>query len=255
VITDDSEQPKSALRAIASWSFFLLVSTALNVSLIGLLSSPSHRRGVAGNREEHVVLTLPVAILRRHRALPTPHPVRRVALQSPAPVPVPAQHRVGNSAARTPAAPRHEAGRLAQQIARDQALYAKEVAALNARDRAQALPTIDPRSREASVKAYHMTFAPGAGDRGSGIITPTRSWRDRGLDCYYASYEFTYPDGAQEEAAIVWPFCYDPASDPFHQPPHLMPFPLPMPGYVLPAGTQLPPIEKSVYQHWVAGQG
>ena len=32
--------------------------------------------------------------------------------------------------------------------------------------------------------------------------------------------------------------------------PHPIPFPLPLPGYKLPPDTQLPPIEKSVYQQW-----
>ena len=48
-----------------------------------------------------------------------------------------------------------------------------------------------------------------------------------------------------ESGDIEWPFCYDPGSDPFKESPHQIPFPLPLPGYRLPADAQLPPIEKS----------
>jgi hypothetical protein len=90
---------------------------------------------------------------------------------------------------------------------------------------------------------------------GNGIITPTRHWRDNGLDCYYARYEFTNPDGSEEDGDIVWPFCYDPGADPFTQPPHRIPFPFPRAGFKLPPDALLPPQEKSVYEEWLNDPG
>lgn len=87
---------------------------------------------------------------------------------------------------------------------------------------------------------------------GNGIITPVRSWQKDRQDCYSGRYAYTYPDGATESGNIVWPFCYDQEADPFRQPQRPMPFPPPPAGFRLPAGTQMPPIEKRVYEKWAA---
>ena len=141
-----------------------------------------------------------------------------------------------------------------QALARDEAGYAKEVAQLNRQNDPHSIPTIDPSARESSSKSYQFAIPSSArGDEhGNGIITPTRSWRDGNLDCYYGRYEYTYGDGAMEEGNIAWPFCYDPDDDPFKLPPHPIPFPLPLPGFRLPADADLPPLEKTEYQRWAA---
>jgi hypothetical protein len=143
------------------------------------------------------------------------------------------------------------------KIERDQAGFAKEVAQLNKENDPHAIPTIDPGSQESASKDYAFAVPSSlrGSEHGNGIITPTRHWRDNGRDCYYGRYEFTYPDGSEEDGEIVWPFCYDPGADPFTQPPHQIPFPFPLAGFKLPPDTQLPPIEKSVYQQWVADPG
>ena len=94
--------------------------------------------------------------------------------------------------------------------------------------------------------------ATGSGN-GNGTITPTSHWQANGLDCYYGRYQYTYPNGSTEYGTIVWPFCYEPSDDPFHRPPpRVMRFPPPLPGYRLPPGTDLPPIEKSFYEYWMS---
>ncbi len=112
-------------------------------------------------------------------------------------------------------------------IERDTAGYAKEVAKLNALDDPHAIPTIDPATRGSTTKSYAFNIPSSlrGSDEGNGIITPTRAWHENGRDCYYGRYEFTYPDGAMESGDIVWPFCYDPLSDPFKEPPHPIPVP------------------------------
>lgn len=143
------------------------------------------------------------------------------------------------------------------KIERDQAGFAREVAQLNRENDPHAIPTIDPGSQESATKDYAFAVPSSlrGSEHGNGIITPTRSWRDNGHDCYYGRYEFTYPDGSTEDGEIVWPFCYDPGSDPFTQPPHEIPFPFPLANFKLPPDTQLPPIEKTIYQEWVADPG
>jgi hypothetical protein len=134
-------------------------------------------------------------------------------------------------------------------LQRDRGAFAAEVAQLNKGNDAHAIPTIDPGARASAVKSYGFEAGAGQGEgHGNGIITPVQSWHQGGKDCYFARYEYTYASGAMEDGTIVWPICYDPASDPFHEPPHPMPFPPPPLGYVLPAGTDLPPLEKEEYQ-------
>ena len=137
---------------------------------------------------------------------------------------------------------------------RDEAGFAREVAQLNERNDPNAIPTIDPASRESTTKTYAFTIPSSSGgyEHGNGFITPVQSWHEDGRDCYYGHYEYMYPDGATESANIVWPFCFDPGADPFKEPPHPIPFPLPPVGFKLPADAQMPPKEKEVYELWAS---
>jgi len=258
-------------------------------------ASAPRRRGAfawssAGSLFVHLLLILVISLLVRHftiteaaresvaqttlarierRPRPTPPPVRHRAA-------LPHVRRVVRSEVLPAAAPRHELARAvvvpatpqppqraphrrapSLNLARDEAGFSREVARLNAANDAHAVPTIDPATRGPSEKSY--SFSPASSqhgqDSGNGIIIPVRRWKEGDDDCYYGRYEFTYPSGAEESGDIVWPFCFDAASDPFKQSPHLIPFPLPLPGYRLPSGTFLPPIEKSVYQQWAAQNG
>jgi hypothetical protein len=142
---------------------------------------------------------------------------------------------------------------LEQRLAADQSHFGQEVAALNKGNDVHVTPTIAPGGGGSSMKSY--AFSPPGGGEGSrygnGVITPTRHWvADDGRNCYYGRYELEYSDGASEDGEIPWPFCYAPSADPFLLPPHPIPFPLPLAGYVLPPGTELTPIERDVYDHW-----
>lgn len=193
------------------------------------------------------------------RSTPAPAPareVRKVEQQESAPARMPRRELARAVAIRAPMLPRPRPP-VPSRIERDEAGFAKEVAQLNKENGAHAIPTIDPASAESPTKdyAFNVPSSLRGEEHGNGIITPTRRWRDNGRDCYYGRYEFTYPDGSMEYGDIVWPFCYNPGSDPFNQPPHEIPFPFPLAGFKLPADAQLPPIEKSVYEQWVADPG
>lgn len=186
---------------------------------------------------------------------PAPAPARAaravVHHESALPARAPRRELAKEVTVRAPALP-HRSPTVPSRFVRDEAGFAKEVAQLNKQNDPRAIPTIDPGSRESSTKSYVFAIPSSlqSGDHGNGVIRPTQGWHENGRDCYYGRYDFTYPDGAMEYGDIVWPFCYDPASDPFKLPPHQIPFPLPLPGYKLPPNTQLPPIEKSVYEQW-----
>lgn len=207
--------------------------------------------------KEIVSATQRVSIARQATPKPSaPRSVRRVRQRESAPAKAAPRELVKEVAVRAPPMPvRHPT--VPNAVRRDQAGFAKEIAQLNAQDDPHAIPTIDPGSRESYSKTYTMEIPSSlrGEEHGNGIITPIQRWRERGLDCYYGHYEFTYPDGAMETGDIVWPFCFDPVSDPFKQPPHPIPFPLPLAGFKLPANAQLPPIEKSVYNEWAQSTG
>lgn len=232
------------------------LSAALHVLVLGLLFF-AFRAVITPQGAEQLGETTTITVEKRPvaNAAPARHPkTAHPVLARSAPRP---RHEIAKQVATAPAQskPRPHAPVVAN-VDRDRALFAGEVARLNRSNDVHAIPTIDPASAGQSNRSYAFDAAARYGtEHGNGIITPVTSWQDAGRDCYYARYSYTYPTGAMESGNIVWPICYDPATDPFHRPPHPMPFPLPLAGYRLPPGTQLPPLEKSVYDEWAAGNG
>ena len=245
---------RSGRRRIMAASIGL--SAALHVLMLSLLFF-AFRAVITPQGAEQIGETTTITVERRPVAPPKhrrpPAPVRPAAARAARAAQRPS-HEIAKQVASAPAqAPPLRHTPAVTSVNRDRALFAGEVARLNRENAAQAIPTIDPADTQPSSKSYAFDAASRSGDEhGNGIITPVTSWQDAGRDCYYARYSYTYPSGAMESGNIVWPICFDPASDPFHRPPHPMPFPLPLAGYRLPPGTQLPPLEKSVYEQWAA---
>lgn len=237
--------------AIASTTLHVVVLSLLFYAFARIVLSP---KGSGEHVSEHTSISIEAPV--------KPKPVRkRHVSHRPAvapPPPAPSYHELAKeSLSGTPQPPQTPHKVAVSSIQRDRIAFANEVAQLNQRNDPHAIPTIDPASAESASKSYSfdMGNSDGGGSHGNGLIIPTRSWHERGLDCYYTRYEYTYPTGASEEGSIPWPVCYDPGSDPFHEPPHPMPFPLPETGYTLPAGTYMPPLEKQAYENWLAGRG
>jgi hypothetical protein len=243
-------------RRALFWS--TIASGAIHFVLLTLLFYAAARLIIARGEREVVSQTETVTIKKEVQATPAPsHAARRVRQLASAPARPPRHELAKITPAQASPQPPLQRPPVPSKITRDEAGFAREVAQLNRQNDPHAIPTIDPASREPSIKTYSFDVASTSrGDEhGNGIITPTQSWNDNGHDCYYGRYEFTYPDGAEETGDIVWPFCFDPGSDPFKLPPHPIPFPLPVVGFKLPPGTQLPPIEKQVYEEWAAAYG
>jgi hypothetical protein len=234
--------------AIASAAVHLIVLTLLFYAVARLLTPRGSREVISQTR----IVTIAKA------AVPTPpprRPVRPVRQHESSPATTPRREIAKITAAPASPAPPVRRVVMPSKLERDEAGFAHEVAQLNAQNNPHAIPTIDPGARESSSKSYAFQIPASArGDEhGNGFIFPTRSWSDNGRNCYYGRYEYTYPDGANESGDIVWPFCFDPSVDPFKEPPHPIPFPLPLLGFKLPSDEQLPPIEKQVYDQWAAG--
>jgi len=246
-------------------SVALVISTVVHLVVLALLLRWVMTMMIVPKGNQHralqTTLTLEQRIQPNRQSQPKPAAAAAPARPQPHPVPVPQappHHELAKvsptAPPQPPAAPRTA---LQQRLASDQSRFGKEVASLNKGDDVHISPTIAPGGAGADTKSY--AFQPPGGAEGSrfgnGVITPTRHWVDKGDNCYYGRYELEYSDGASEDGDIPWPFCYPPADDPFLRPPHPIPFPLPLPGYVLPAGTALTPIEKDVYQQWSGAHG
>lgn len=50
---------------------------------------------------------------------------------------------------------------------------------------------------------------------GQGTYSPIKSWHADGLDYYYVTYEYVYPNGTYESGSVPWPIHFRPANDPF----------------------------------------
>lgn len=253
MISGRSDERRRAYEwsALGSIALHALLAVVLFMALARVMIENKGKR-------EHVSQTTVVAIEQRVVATPQPsvraQPVRAV----PAAAPRPRVHELARLVAHAPPQPppRRHSSTLGSRIARDQNAFANEVAKLNASNDPNAIPTIDPGARASYTKSYSMQIAGGAGSSaGNGLITTTRSWHEHGLDCYYGHYEYTYGDGSVEENDIAWPFCFTRGSDPFLSAPHPIPMPLPVAGFRIAPGTQLPPLERDVYQQWLASGG
>lgn len=239
-------------RALASSTIVSLVVHALVLGVLFAILTPV----IVPQGSREIVSQITIASIERVQPeKPKVRSAKRRLVVAP-PAAAPARHELSNETVShaAPEPPRRHTT-VESPLDRDQARFAREVAMLNKSNDPHAVPTIDPASQGSTMKTYRFQIPASmrGEEHGNGLITPTTSWRDRGLNCYYGRYEYTYPDGAQESGSIPWPFCYQPDADPFKEPPHPMPFPPPPVGYVLPPGTDLPPIEKDFYEHWAAG--
>lgn len=242
-------------RRALFWS--TIASAAIHLIALTLLFSAVTRVIVERGTRETLSQTKIVTIKKAAPATPAPlRPVHHLRQRPSPPATAPRHELVKEVVAHASPQPRRRID-VPSKIERDEAGYTREVAQLNAQNDPHAIPTIDPSARQSSSKSYAFQIPQSAhGDEhGNGIITPTRAWSDNGRNCYYARYEFTYPSGSTESGDIVWPLCFDPTADPFKEPPHPIPFPLPLVGFQLPLGVQLPPIEKQVWNEWAAANG
>lgn len=138
---------------------------------------------------------------------------------------------------------------LQSQLERQQQTFSQEVARL--REQNDPLSIAEPR--EPPPAAYHRTYfdVPGHSHREAveALLLPLRHWRDNDMSCYYVRYIAQFTTGGSEDGVIPWPVCYPANDDAMINPPypHDLPIPIPQPDYVLPPGTYLTPLLRSIY--------
>jgi hypothetical protein len=244
--------PLDRRRTALAWStvLSLVVHALLLGAVFALLARVIVPRGTPESISQVTISSV------EHYTAPKTPPVRRVVHHVAVATAAarPSRHELAKQAPRAALQPAPHPPTLEARLNRDRSAFARVVAQLDRSNDPHAIPTIDPATQESTMKSYAFQTPSSlrGEEHGNGLITPTTSWHDNGMDCYYGRYEYTYPDGAEESGAIAWHFCYEPDADPFKEPPHPMPFPPPPVGYVLPPGTYLPPIEKDFYEHWAA---
>ncbi len=275
----DNPQERSDNRA--TWLWAMLVSGFINLLVAMLISwGISLRMQALQTAQDRPEETFMVASSSIHIAQhshpipqqPNPQPVtaqkqqqtqpksaqREAATPLPSAQPTELAKIVPSAPPQPKAAPKKQnAGSLAEQLAQQQVAFQHETQQLNAQRNPLSVATIDPSERESATKSYKMNFSGNAelAGRGEGFVYPLRSWIDNGLHCYYVQYQWLYPTGGTEVGNVPWPFCYPPNNDLIARRLRQIPFQPPQPGYQLPAGTYLYPIEKDVYEAWLSGHG
>jgi hypothetical protein len=273
----DNTQERNDDRTTLVWS--LLVSGFVNLMLWMLVAWGVALRmqaiQVAQQRPEETFMVASSSIHIAQHSHPIPHtdnpsPVaaqksqqhqpqkaERAATPQPSAEPTEIARIVADASPQPKAAPKKQnQGSLAEQLAQQQVAFQHEAQQINAHNAPYSIATIDPEQRESATKQYRMNFSGNQelAGKGEGYLIPLQRWVDNGLHCYYGQYYWLYPTGGTEVGNIPWPFCFTPGNDPIAHGIRQFPFPLPMAGYQLPAGTYLYPIEKDVYEAWLAQQ-
>jgi hypothetical protein len=179
----------------------------------------------------------------RPRAIAPPHVSAHAVAARPKPAAAPHRHEIVHFERRAPA-------RLtAQEIAQQQALFAKTIAAAKEGNDPVAGATSGTIAPEpgASFKR-DLSGIPGVGF-GDGYLYPVKSWKDGGYDYYYVRYRVTHADGTPEEGVVPWPIRYLPSDDPFLKGTRRIPLPGPLADFSLPAGTDIKPLVAYCYEH------
>lgn len=179
------------------------------------------------------------------RAVPRPQPRPQ---QKPQPAQPEVKHELAQIDRRSINPP--PARSLNANTTQQEQLYEKTIAKLREENNplvSSARSTVAPQA----PKRFNYDFSGslGSAPTAEGILTPEKSWRDNGYDYYYVRYWVQYADGSTETGLVPWPLRYKPADDPFRLGLLHFPLPVPLPDFVLPAGTNLHPLVAFCYKH------
>ena len=260
MISEDREpQPRTPTLIWALLASALIHALVLPVLLRGWSQSVSRSEQP---REREIVIASTAA---RIETRPVPRPPSLAAPASSHKAAAPSRPAL----ARAPAAPRHELARQARQappqpapkprrpaqtsferqLAEQRAQFAREVARLRRQNDPLSIATRPTASPAAFRRSYFDV--PGRLNRPDiqALLFPLRHWVAGDASCYYVRYVAQFSTGGHEDGVIPWPVCYPVTADRIAHPPfpHALPIPVPQPDYVLPAGTPLTPLLRTIY--------
>lgn len=262
-------------RAVTAWSFAVAVPLTLLIWILLTTNLFSHRlTGIGEQKPEQMVVMnsseiqirppAPFSVPKEHKppppTAPKPQP-QRAQQQAVVPRPQAQPTEIANIVQHAPPQPRsvpqpNRQAALAEQLAQQEVAFAREAQQINNSRSPTDVATADPNLHAQMNNAFHPEFA---GSRilqgkGDGFLVPFRYWRYEGENCYQGKYYWTYPTGGQESGTIPWNFCYPPGIDPIAHGVREFPFPLPFDNNFRISEAQLQPIEKDVYDDWLAHQ-
>lgn len=185
---------------------------------------------------------------------PQPQPIPPRPQTQPQPRPATPRQEIARIAPTAPPQPekrpeRTPAPSLESRLERQQETFSQEVARLHEQNN----PLSIAAPHEPPAAAYRRTYfdVPGHSHREEieALLIPMRHWFASDMSCYYVRYIAQFTSGSSEDGVIPWPVCYPAGNDAMANPPypHDLPIPLPQRDYVLPAGTYLTPLLKSIY--------
>jgi len=185
---------------------------------------------------------------------PQPRPVPPRPQVQPQPKAATPRQEIARNAPTAPPQPEKQPERtptpsLESQLERQQQSFSQEVARLHEQNN----PLSIAAPREPPAAAYRRTYfdVPGHKHREEieALLIPVRHWFVSDMSCYYVRYIAQFTAGGSEDGLIPWPVCYPVSNDAMANPPypHDLPIPLPQRDYVLPAGTYLTPLLRSIY--------
>ena len=257
MISEEGDQKRGTGVLIWAFAASILVHALL---VPAFLWSWAHSQQLSVRPPQHETVVASTAVRIERRQVPAPRARAAVAHPAPPPAapaaaaaaaPPPELSRQAPTAEPqpTPAQRKAPASSLEQQIAQQEQTFSQEVARLNQ----QSNPlSIAPETHE-RPSAYRRTYfdVPGHRERNAvqALLIPMRHWIARGMSCYYVRYVAQFTTGGSEDGIIPWPVCYASSDDEMIHPPypHDLPIPVPQRDYVLPAGTYLTPLLKSIY--------
>ena len=242
----------------------LALSLLVHFVLVPLVMGLFGLRRAAPEPQERTYQTSSVlrisAVSRPHPAhLPRTRPQPGRPVRAPQQRPVPQPRKPEQPARReiakvTPrgriAVPRLPRASQSIDFARDQRQFERTIARL----RTESNPIVSaarPVQTPAAAKHFNYDFGGSIGTAPvpQGILTPVKSWRDGPYRYYYVQYYVQYADGTTETGYVPWPIRFPLNDDPFAQNWEHVPLPVPLPGYVLPPGTNLHPLAAYCYEH------
>jgi hypothetical protein len=268
MISEERDQERGAKTLLWAFLASILIHALLLPAAfwswarsVAISQQPPQREWVVSStavRIEHRIVpqrrSLPTP--RESRALPQPRPVlprpeRRLQRFEP---PAPRDELARKAPAAPPQPekpPEHTAEpSLESQLERQEQAFSQEVARLHERDN----PLSIAAPREPSASTYRRTYFDVPGHRQhnevEALLIPLRHWYADDMSCYYVRYVAQFTMGGGEDGVIPWPVCYPASADAMANPPypHDLPIPIPQRDYVLPAGTYLTPLLRSIYE-------
>ncbi|MDQ2865318.1 MAG: hypothetical protein M3R51_03765 [Candidatus Eremiobacteraeota bacterium] len=258
MITESGETSRGErVRLLWALAASAILNLFLWIAATDFAGAPVH---LVQPNEREKLLVASTSVRIEHRTIPQPQ--REPARSAPAP----SSAQVREAAKRRPPAHRREIAReeenaepqppvapkpatLAQTLAAQEREFARESRALHASNNPLSIATIAPRPPASYQRSYMDLSGRDRENRIAAVLRVLSKFATNTMHCYYVHYDAQFSSGGTDAGNIPWPICYPKDRDamlPLDRV-HVLPIPVPPPGYVLPAGVELSPLLHDIY--------